>query len=784
MTPLRTGITVFFLVVAGCIGFKGYLETRVNTRFDNLKMVEKTGLQVPDRYWGSYRPGTYFGLKTRDPYSLVAGLMWYFPKKIGPGGSGIRHWCEQGDGLNRYTWTEHDGRNFGVQEIEDGPYRMTTSFVKRPGGDHGGDWTARVSVSGKGEAARDEVALIFYAATEEKTEGRIEPRLHNGKFVSGIAGQTSGLGNFKFTLYNQSGDVTSDSYLSTVAPGLHLLKETVINSIRVVTDKGSDERRLVLPGEILRTPDGSKANPNFVALQVTAKLPFDVAFVFESESFRNRPGTLYGEAYENELDRHRNAFRDKFDRVFKLKSKGATEEEIAFAKAAFSNLIGGIGYFYGASRVRSSHTETTVPYWKAPLYTAVPSRSFFPRGFLWDEGFHGLLLGAWDLEIEFDIVQHWFDLLNIEGWIPREQILGREALSKVPEEFVTQHNTNANPPVFFLTLRFLIRNFGERMRKEQRLTTLDRLFPRLQAWFDWFNGTQVGDLPGSYRWRGRDSDTVRELNPKTLTSGLDDYPRASHPNVDERHVDLRCWIALGASALAEASVLLNRVGKKYESTYKYLTDPKRLNDLHWSEKAGRFADFGLHTDAVVLKRPPATQRHPGQPVQNLEKIRVVLKDPELRFIDSSFGYVSLFPFLLEMLEPDSPQLGKILTDLKSPELLWTDYGLRSLAKTSPLYLQYNTEHDPPYWRGPIWINVNYLAVKALHHYGTVDGPYKKNAENLYGRLRRNLIDNMLKEYKRTGYIWEQYNDKTGEGQGSRPFTGWSSLVVLLMAEIY
>lgn len=101
-------------------------------------------------------------------------------------------------------------------------------------------------------------------------------------------------------------------------------------------------------------------------------------------------------------------------------------------------MIGGIGYFYGSSRVQSIYTKEPVPYWKAPLYTAVPSRSFFPRGFLWDEGFHGLLISEWDLDIELDIISHWFDLMNVEGWIPREQILGVEALSKVPEEFVIQ----------------------------------------------------------------------------------------------------------------------------------------------------------------------------------------------------------------------------------------------------------------------------------------------------------------------------------------------------------
>lgn len=55
------------------------------------------------------------------------------------------------------------------------------------------------------------------------------------------------------------------------------------------------------------------------------------------------------------------------------------------------------------------------------------------------------------------------------------------------------------------------------------------------------------------------------------------------------------------------------------------------------------------------------------------------------------------------------------------------------------------------------------------------------ARELFDRLRENIVNTVFESWKETGFAWEQYNPETGEGQRTQHFTGWTSLVVKIMA---
>ncbi|NWX28073.1 MOGS glucosidase, partial [Notiomystis cincta] len=146
------------------------------------------------------------------------------------------HTSEQQDGVRRYGWLMHDGENFGVQEIRDQGLVLRTEFVKQPGGEHGGDWSWRVTAKTEGEGPAPLLSLFFYVATDG--QGTLRPVLENGTRLAAVAGTAEELGDFTLTFLpptEEGGEgpkYASYNFLAAALPGLHRLTDLVRQSLR------------------------------------------------------------------------------------------------------------------------------------------------------------------------------------------------------------------------------------------------------------------------------------------------------------------------------------------------------------------------------------------------------------------------------------------------------------------------------------------------------------------------------------------------------------------------
>ncbi|CAE6490183.1 unnamed protein product [Rhizoctonia solani] len=738
--------------------------------------------------WGTYRPNLYFGLRPRLPQSLMTGLMWFGTQHY-QSLTKTRHACEQGDELGGYTWTEHDMREGAIQVLKD-PYNnleLTTEWL----------------IQGPPNS------LIFYAGLEGL--GGIDLETEEQEDL--LVGVTPDLGDFSIKIvdgpentYIKEG-AHSEAFARTagkthvvgavVQPGQVwqakdiLLKNIIDHATTIIKPFNEDKQNPPDPAFVLEFEDEVRSGSNLYAVQKTFNGPFSFDVYYQSSS----AGIKLDESTVTAgIDAFKAKFAERFDLTIPV-----PEKYKAFAKDITSNLMGGIGYFYGTSIVDRSgnlddddddetfmseaeRRERGRPELAPPtqLLTATPSRSFFPRGFYWDEGFHLQHIGTWDNDLSLEILKSWVELIDEDGWVGREQILGEEARSKVPVEFQTQYPNYANPPTLTMALTAFISRLEENAEpsladlgmdqlpidttsttpeQSSKLLSppaarayLNEIYPALRRHYHWFRRTQRGQIRQwgrkatargeAYRWRGRSAEHV-------LTSGLDDYPRPVPPHVGELHVDLMSWMGYFSNMMRRIADFIGESedAAEYETIEKGIK--ANLDDLHWSKEQKMYCDVTVNEE------------------DDSEHV-------------CHAGYVSLFPLLLGLLEPSSPHLGPILDLIHDPKRLWSPYGIRSLSSDHPLFGQ-----GENYWRGPIWIQMNYLALSALHQkYAKEPGPHQAKAKLIYDELRENVVSNVFKEYERTGYVWEQYDPLSGEGKRSHPFTGWTSLVALILAEKY
>lgn len=703
-----------------------YLILRIGDGLCSAAVDDSWALSNDSLLWGPYRPNLYFGLQPRIANSLLTGLMWsnaddapntlqsmYRPEPaeietLADHGQSkdLRHTCEQDEGMAAYGWRMYDVRNGGIQAINDTINRLDliTEFSKVSNNGKYGSWGLRVKGVPRIDAPRDQrTVVVFYLGNqdpESRTEcmqGSADKSNNNG---IGCAGSSPGLDNYRVLIPGQP--VNDSSFLRTSVKSLTVPANTIWEAKSIFLDhlKDSGSSDSIIPNA------PGEGNLHFTQQSFEGGFEFDILFNTEGEALPMTSASL-----TTGIETMLSHFSQRFQSVYFPRAPFRDAHHVEFSQSLLSNLMGGIGYFDGTSKVATSPALDDAeprdnPQVKAAivksnvdvqekgpyqLFSAVPSRPFFPRGFLWDEGFHLQVILDWDMDLALEIFLSWLDLMDEEGWIAREQILGPEARSKVPPEFQVQYQNYANPPTLF----FIVRDFFARLSgniayvgapshylssSEAGKAFLMNAFAKLSTYHEWFRRTQAGNtsryhVPGGdehaegYRWRGWTPEHI-------LTCGLDDYPRAQPPHPEGLHLDALCWVGFMARILKDIAAFLGNDEISSDLSEREAAIASSMEVIHWSEADHAYCDAAISDDGQVE--------------------RVCHK-----------GYLSLYPFFLDLIRNET-RLGAVLDLIHDSEELWSSHGLRSLSMNDQYYGK-----GENYWKGPIWININYMVLQSL-----------------------------------------------------------------------
>jgi glycogen debranching enzyme len=127
--------------------------------------------------------------------------------------------------------------------------------------------------------------------------------------------------------------------------------------------------------------------------------------------------------------------------------------------------------------------------------------------------------------------------------------------------------------------------------------------------------------------------------------------------------------------------------------------------------------------------------------------------------------LSLFPLITGRMP--KPIADRLVAHLSDEKTFWTHFPVPTVAQNDP-------KHDPmTMWRGPVWVNINYLLI---------DGLLRAGYPDVARQLRRRTLDMVMG----ANDIYEYYHPVTGEKPPRAVSTfGWSSalFIDLVLQEI-
>lgn len=388
-----------------------------------------------------------------------------------------------------------------------------------------------------------------------------------------------------------------------------------------------------------------------------------------------------------------------------------------------------------AAMLRANRIEIDGCRYTAPA-TSPTANPAYVHQFLWDSCFHALAYRWFDLAMARDELralvaaqlQDGPDAGMIPHMISRRG--GSEQLWGRPD-----HSLITQPPLIAVTAMLLHADAPD-------VPFLAELYPALCAYHAWFDRRRDPDGDG----------LICLIHP--WESGWDASPRW------DRAMGLPCDVAheQGARARAELAPRLVELGCDAGALLRagsYCVEPVDYNAI-------RAADLeALGEMAAALDRPQEAMEWGGRAARVREAFqRKMVRDGSPYDLDgadeqpivqeSAAQFIALFGGCLT-----EAQAERLAAQLRQPRH-WPRFPVPTSPTDAPAFV------PDQYWRGNVWLSVNWLIYMGLRRYG-------------YVALASELAERSLALVAQSGF-WEYYHPLTGQGLGSTP-QSWSAIVL-------
>jgi glycogen debranching enzyme len=228
------------------------------------------------------------------------------------------------------------------------------------------------------------------------------------------------------------------------------------------------------------------------------------------------------------------------------------------------------------------------------------------------------------------------------------------------------------------------------------------LYPHLKAYIEWDLANRDSDGSGLLEWF-----IEADENSRSGESGMDNSPRFDRATQLDA-VDFNAFLALECEIMAGFAGRLGRMDEAGLWAQRYRSLCRLINERLWSQEAGFYVDFDVDR---------------GQP------------SPVL----SSAGFLPLICGA-----PSPEQAFRLAAHLQDPGSFASPLRVPSIAVS-------DIEHyAKDMWRGPVWVNLNWLIAYGLKRYGFDD---------LAESLRWETVAAIEDGYETYGTFFEFFDDR-------------------------